>query len=93
MAPNCSGVTRRPWVCTLNWYCWSGPTGRAPIRPTAATVFCCATALVMSVGDRFRLVSRLLSNQIRIEYFCRDSRLAWPTPGVREIPSMTLIVM
>ncbi len=62
------------------------------MRPTAATVFCCAMAPVMSEGDRPRLVSRLVSNQIRIEYFCRDSSDAWPTPGVRETGSITLMV-
>ena len=92
MSPNWSGVARRPWVCTLNWNCcWSG-AGRAPMRPTAATVFCEEIALIRSVGARLSWVRRLVSNQIRIEYCCWLNRCAWPTPAVRLTASLTLMV-
>ena len=93
MLENCLVLVSRPVVCTLSWYCCSWLIGRAPIRPIAATVLWAAIALVMSVGDRPRLLIRLMSNQTRMEYFCLLSRLAWPTPVIRLISSMTLIVM
>ena len=52
MAPNCAGVTSRPWVCRLNWNCWSLPIGRAPMRPIGATTFCAWIAAMMSPGVR-----------------------------------------
>ena len=67
MAPNCSGVTSRPWVCRLNWNCWLSGTGRAPRRPTAAWTFCAWMALTMSCGVTFRLMRRSTSNQMRME--------------------------
>ena len=93
MSANCLVLVRRPVVWTFNWYCCWLLIGRAPTRPIAATVLCAPTALMMSDGARSRLFSRLMSNQIRIEYFCRDSSAAWPTPVMRLISSMTLIVM
>ena len=92
MLPNCSGVVSRPWVCRLNWNDTSDDTGRAPMRPIGATTFCAWIAVMMSCGARFRLVRRLVSNQIRMEYFSRLNRFAWPTPGVRLISSSTLMV-
>ena len=92
ISPNWSGVTRRPWVWTLNWNCWSSDAGRAPMRPTAATVFCDEIAVIRSVGARPSWVRRLVSNQTRIEYCCWLSRRAWPTPAMRLIASVTLIV-
>jgi hypothetical protein len=67
MLRNWSGVVSVPWVCTLSWNCWSLSTGRAPMRPTGACTFCAWMALTTSDGDRLRLVSRWVSNQIRIE--------------------------
>jgi len=67
IAPNWSGVTRRPWVCTFSWNCVSSDVGRAPMRPTGACTFCAWIAVMMSLGDRFRLTRRLMSNQMRIE--------------------------
>ena len=67
MSPNCSGVTSRPWVWTLSWNCWSSSVGRAPMRPTGAWMFCCWMAVMMSEGASLRLISRLVSNQTRIE--------------------------
>ncbi len=67
MSPNCSGVTSRPCVCTLSWNCVASLVGRAPMRPTGACTFCARMASMMSDGARFRLISRLISNQMRIE--------------------------
>ncbi len=67
MLPNSSGVTSRPMVWMFIWICWVSGIGWAPIRPTAAWMFWLRTALTMSAGVRFRLVSRSTSNQIRIE--------------------------
>ena len=57
----------RPWVCTLSWNCVASLVGRAPMRPTGACTFCCWIAAMISDGARFRLVSRVMSNQTRIE--------------------------
>ena len=67
MAPNCSGETSRPSVWMFIWNCWVSGIGWAPIRPTAAWMFWLWMALTMSCGVRFRLVSRSISNQTRIE--------------------------
>ena len=67
MWPNCSAVIRRPCVCTLSWNCVASLVGRAPMRPTGACTFCCWIAAMMSDGARFRLISRFMSNQMRIE--------------------------
>ncbi len=64
---NCSGVVSVPCVCTLSWNCWSLGTGREPIRPTGAWTFCDWIACTTSDGARLRLVSRWVSNQMRIE--------------------------
>lgn len=67
ISPNCFAVVRRPCVCTLNWNCCSSLIGRAPIRPTGACTLCAWIALITSDGAKLRLVSRCVSNQIRIE--------------------------
>ena len=67
MSPNCSGVVRRPWVCTLSWNCVASLVGLAPIRPTAACTFCDWITAMMSAGARFSDTSRSMSNQMRIE--------------------------
>ena len=67
MLPNCAAVDSRPVVCTFIWNCWSPAAGRAPTRPTGATVFWVLIALTMSLAETLRLVIRLLSNQMRIE--------------------------
>ena len=67
ISPNSAGDVSRPFVCRLIWNCVSSLVGRAPTRPTGACTFCCWIARMMSLGARLRLISRLVSNQIRIE--------------------------
>ena len=67
ISPNWVEVVSRPWVCTLNWNCCSSLIGRAPMRPTGACTLWARIAAITSEGARLRLVSRCVSNQIRIE--------------------------
>ena len=63
MLSNSSTLESRPLVWMVSWNCWSGRAGWAPMRPTAACVFCRLIALAMSFGVRPKLVNRLLSSQ------------------------------
>ena len=64
MAPNSSTVVSRPLVWMLSWNCWSGSAGCAPMRPTAAWMFCRLMALAMSFGVSLKLVMRSVLSQI-----------------------------
>jgi hypothetical protein len=66
MLSNSFAVDRRPIVSSGNCRCCSGPDGWAPIRPNAAWVFCCCTALITSPGTIEKPVSRSVSSQIRM---------------------------
>ena len=51
----------------VSWNCWSGETGAAPMRPTAACTFCDWITLAISAGETSRLASFCGSSQTRIE--------------------------
>jgi hypothetical protein len=67
MAPNSSVVVRRPLVLMVSWNCWSGVTGAAPMRPSAAWMFWFESCVMMSPGVRLSAVSLSGSSQTRSE--------------------------
>ena len=66
MSWNSSIETRRPLVSMFSWICWSLSTGRAPMRPTGAWVFCDWMALITSDTARPRPVMRSVRSQTRM---------------------------
>ena len=89
---NSSVLVSRPCVLIVNWNCWSGFSGAAPIRPTAACTFWAWMARATSAGLSPKLVSASGSSQIRIEYSSGPNSEASPTPCTRLSVSMMLIV-
>ena len=67
MRRNSSSLVSRPLVLIVSWNCWSWETGAAPMRPTAACVFCDLIASTISAGAILRLAIFCGSSQTRIE--------------------------
>ena len=67
MFSNSGTVVRRPCVEMLNWNSTSSTSGAAPMRPTAAWVFCAFTAWTTSSAVMSRLDMRSRLSQTRIE--------------------------
>ena len=65
--PNCSGVVRRPCVCTFNWNCWSS-ADRACADPADRRLHVLRLDRRDDIGrGQLQIVRRWVSNQMRIE--------------------------